>query len=149
MTKSTPKSPKQPKSAKPSKSSSSAQGTRDDRQDHRIPIQMLVDYKSGGNYLFDFCKDLGTGGVFIETSRPLAMGAELELTFTIPDSKETLRTKGTVIWSQPPVAERPDINPGMGVQFTNFSAGNRKMLDHFMERYGAQKNGGAEKRIAS
>ncbi|MCX6124456.1 MAG: TIGR02266 family protein [Proteobacteria bacterium] len=123
-------------------------GSREDRVDHRIPIQMLVDYRSGGNYLFDFCRDMGTGGVFIETPKPLPMGAELELTFTIPDSKETLRTKAKVIWSQQPVADRANVNVGMGVQFENFSIQNRKILTDFISRYGAQKGEGISKRRA-
>lgn len=123
-------------------------GSRDDRVDHRIPIQMLVDYRSGGNYLFDFCRDMGTGGVFIESSKPLAAGSELELTFTIPDSKETLRATGKVIWSQPPIADRKDVTAGMGVQFENFSEQNRKLLDNFIKRYGAQRGEGASKRRA-
>lgn len=125
-----------------------ATGSRDDRVDHRIPIQMLVDYRSGGNYLFDFCRDMGTGGVFIETTKPLPVGSDLELTFTIPDSKETLSTTGRVIWAQPPVADRKDISVGMGVQFANFSEHHRRTLDQFIQRYGAQRGEGASKRRA-
>lgn len=33
---------------------------KSNREDTRVPIQLLVDYKSDGHYLFDFCKDLGT-----------------------------------------------------------------------------------------
>jgi uncharacterized protein (TIGR02266 family) len=126
----------------------SSAGSIEDRQDHRIPIQMLVDYKSEGNYLFDFCRDMGTGGVFIETATPLASGSDLELTFTIPDSKETLRTTGKVIWTQPKIADRKDITPGMGIQFSNFSDKNRQLLDDFMKRYGAHKGEGVDKRRA-
>lgn len=124
-------------------------GSREDRVDHRVPIQLLVDYRSDGNYLFDFCRDMGTGGVFIETTKPLAVGSDLELTFTIPDSKETLRTSGKVIWSQAPIQERQDISVGMGVQFTNFSEQNRKTLDQFIQRYGSQRGAGIAKRRAS
>ena len=56
-------------------------GSASDRSDHRVPIQLLVDYKAGGHFLFDFCRDLGTGGVFIETTSPLSSGSEIELTF--------------------------------------------------------------------
>jgi len=107
----------------------------DGRLGRRVPIQLLVDYKADGNYLFDFCKDLGTGGVFIQTSKPLPMGAAIDLTFTIPDSKETLMTKGTVIWVQSPVTERKDLTPGMGVQFSGFSGEQRRLLEEFVVRY--------------
>ena len=106
------------------------------RLGRRVPIQLLVDYKTEGNYLFDFCKDLGAGGVFIQTDKPLAMGSPIDLTFTIPDSKETLITKGTVIWVQKSVAEREDLTPGMGVQFKGFSGEQRSLLEAFVQRYG-------------
>jgi uncharacterized protein (TIGR02266 family) len=104
---------------------------------NRVPIQLLVDYRCNGNYLFDFCRDLGTGGIFIETETPPTNDSEVELTFTIPDSKETLKTKGSVIWIQQKVADRPDLIPGIGVQFTDFTSDQRKMLELFVERYRA------------
>jgi len=115
-------------------------GTIEDRNNNRVPIQLLVDYKADGHYLFDFCKDLGSGGVFIQTEAPLTMGANLDLTFTIPDSKETLVTKGTVIWVQKPVAERRDLTPGMGVQFSAFTGDQRRQLEEFVSRYNKNSN---------
>jgi len=104
----------------------------------RIPIQLLVDYKDGGNYLFDFCKDLGEGGVFIETKEPKKQGSTLELTFTIPDSKETLSTKGKVMWVQHYIEGRDDLTPGMGIQFESFTPEARKTLEAFVKRYSHQ-----------
>ncbi len=148
MTKKNSKAPKSSTKSEAAEKAPATSGTREDRNDHRVPIQLLVDYRSGGNYLFDFCRDMGSGGVFIETSKPLPMGAEMELTFTIPDSKETLRTSGKVIWSQAPIADRKDVSPGMGVQFTSFSEQNRKTLDQFIARYGSQRGEGISKRRA-
>ncbi len=113
--------------------------SEEDRKENRVPIQLLVDYKADGHYLFDFCKDLGSGGVFIQTTKPLTAGASLDLTFTIPDSKETLITKGKVIWVQAPVADRKDLTPGMGVQFTGFSTEQRAVLEAFVKRYHGAK----------
>lgn len=107
----------------------------EDRGMQRVPIQLLVDYKSNGNYLFDFCKDLGTGGIFIQTTNPLGQGSDVDLTFTIPDSKETLHARGKVIWVQSPVVGRNDLTPGMGVQFADFSSSQRKVLEDFVTRY--------------
>lgn len=128
--------------------SDKSQGQPADRADHRVPIQLLVDYRSGGSYLFDFCKDVGAGGVFIETKTPLSSGSEIDLTFTIPDSKETLRTKAKVIWSQGPVLGRADINVGMGVQFTEFSDSQRKKLEDFLTRCGSNPSSGRHGRRA-
>jgi len=106
----------------------------DGRSGRRIPIQLLVDYKSDGNYLFDFCRDLGTGGVFIQTTKPLPTGSAIDLTFTIPDSKETLTASGTVIWVQGTV-NKSEASAGMGVQFAGFSNDQRKLLEDFVKRY--------------
>jgi|GEM_PF-806325 len=113
---------------------SSGKQTKEDREQVRVPVQLLVDYRSEGHYLFDFCRDLGTGGVFIETNSPLPMGATLDLTFTIPDSKQTLRTSGKVIWAQPPVEGRKNLTPGMGVQFEGFTGEQRSALEEFVRR---------------
>lgn len=103
----------------------------------RISVNILVDYKNKGTYLFDFCQDLGAGGVFIATERPNAVGEEFELSFTIPDSRQTLTVMGKVTWVQPKVTGKPNIYPGMGVQFLNFSGEKRKILEDFVKRYGA------------
>lgn len=105
----------------------------------RIPIQLLVDYKADGSYLFDFCKDLGAGGVFIESKTPRKIGTLLELTFTIPDSKETITTVGRVIWVQEPIPTRKNLTPGMGVQFEAMSEEFRKTLAEFVKRYSVRK----------
>jgi type IV pilus assembly protein PilZ len=110
-------------------------GSAEDRLGQRVPIQLLVDYKADGSYLFDFCRDLGTGGVFIQTAKPLPTGSDIDLTFTIPDSKETLNAKGTVIWVQAAVTGRKDLVPGMGVQFAEFTNEQRRVLEGFVERY--------------
>lgn len=107
----------------------------ENRENLRIPIQLLVDYKADGHYLFDFCRDLGSGGVFIQTKTPQPQGSEIQLTFTIPDSKETLTTQGKVIWVQPFMPERKELTPGMGVQFTKFSESSRKILEDFVQRH--------------
>ena len=62
------------------------------------------------------------------------MGSTLDLTFTIPDSKQTLRTTGTVIWAQPPVDGRKNLNAGMGVQFKGFTGEQRSALEEFIRR---------------
>jgi type IV pilus assembly protein PilZ len=125
--------------AAPKGKKKSVSPSEDDRTEQRVPIQLLVDYRSNGSYLFDFCQNLGTGGVFIETERPLTQGSEVELTFTIPDSKETVHAKGHVIWVQKPVIGRHDLTPGMGVQFSDCSPSQRKLLEDFVTRYNREK----------
>ncbi len=120
--------------AKAANSEADNEMQKDGRDHQRVPVQLLVDYRSEGNYLFDFCRDLGTGGVFIETTQPLSHGSVVELTFTLPDSKETLEAKGRVIWVQAAIPEK-NLTAGMGVQFEEFTAEQRTVLQEFVERY--------------
>ena len=109
----------------------------------RIPIQILVDYRADGSYLFDFCKDVGTGGIFIETESPQNVGEELELTFTIPDSKETLTTTGKVIWIQQEISTKNKSrtqSAGMGIQFVEFSTESKSILEEFVRRYTVEES---------
>lgn len=127
------------KEAKPTVSATSS--GEENRENQRVEVQLLVDYRSDGNYLFDFCRDLGAGGVFIETSKPLSHGSHVELTFTLPDSKQTLEAKGRVIWVQGAVPDK-NLKPGMGVQFEEFTQEQRLLLQEFVDRY--QKPGSAK-----
>ncbi len=105
----------------------------DERSQQRVEVKLLVDYRgANGNYLFDFCKDLGAGGIFIQTDAPLPQGSEINLTFSLPNSKKVLATKGTVIWVQEPIKDRNDLTPGMGIQFSNFASDDRKLLEDFV-----------------
>ena len=106
----------------------------DARVDHRVDVQLLVDYSANGSYLFDFCRDLGTGGVFIETKQPQPINSTIDLTFTIPDSKNTVTVSGKVIWVQSVVAEK-DVTPGMGVQFDELDQKRFDQLKDFVDRY--------------
>ncbi len=118
-----------------SESPKTTQSSGEENRDHqRVPVQLLVDYRSEGNYLFDFCRDLGAGGVFIETTKPLSHGSMVELTFTLPDSKETLEAKGRVIWVQSAIPEK-NLPAGMGVQFEEFTSEQRILLQEFVDRY--------------
>ncbi len=108
--------------------------SKDARVDHRVDVKLLVDYSSNGSYLFDFCRDLGTGGVFIETDKPQPIDSKIDLTFTIPDSKSTVTVSGKVIWVQAKV-EGKDITPGMGVQFDELDGEKFDQLKEFVERY--------------
>ncbi len=121
---------------KPSEKSSSLAEHR--QSGERIPVNLLVDYQSkSGHYLFDFCRDLGSGGVFIQTESPLSHGEELDLTFTIPDSKKTLVAKGKVMWVQSKIKGKPELIAGMGVQFVDFAKEERLQLEEYIKRYNA------------
>jgi len=71
---------------------------------------------------------IGAGGLFIESSAPLAPGTELSVEFALPDRPwEKHKAKAKVAWTRTK-PERHLLFPGMGVQFTDIDEKARKEL---------------------
>lgn len=76
---------------------------------------------------------IGAGGLFIESSAPLAPGTELSVEFSLPDRPwEKHKAKAKVAWTRNK-PERHLFFPGMGVQFTNIDEKSRNELLRLVE----------------
>lgn len=84
----------------------------------RAPLAVKVRYTTPEGKQFDsLTGGIGGGGLFIESSSPLAPGTELTVEFALPDRPwEKLRAKAKVAWTRTK-PERYLLFPGMGVQF--------------------------------
>jgi type IV pilus assembly protein PilZ len=71
-----------------------------------------VDYQSQDSEHSEHILDIGTGGVFIETTEPIAVGQDLTLNFTFPDSQDTIKVDGEIVWRN---------TKGIGVKFIGIS----------------------------
>jgi type IV pilus assembly protein PilZ len=99
------------------------------RSHPRAPLAVKVRYTTPEGRQFDsLTGGIGAGGLFIESSTPLAPGTELSVEFSLPDRPwEKHQVKAKVAWirNKP---ERHLLFPGMGVQFTNIDEKVRKEL---------------------
>lgn len=100
----------------------------------RAPLAVKVRYTTPEGKQFDsLTGGIGAGGLFIESSTPLAPGTELSVEFALPDRPwEKLTAKAKVAWTR----NRPErhlLFPGMGVQFTNIDEKARKELIELVE----------------
>jgi type IV pilus assembly protein PilZ len=93
------------------------------RSHPRAPLAMKV------RYTFDsLTGGIGAGGLFIESSAPLAPGTELSVEFALPDRPwEKHKAKAKVAWTRNK-PERHLLFPGMGVQFIDIDEKARKEL---------------------
>ena len=84
----------------------------------RAPLAMKVRYTTPEGRQFDsLTGGIGAGGLFIESSAPLAPGTELSVEFALPDRPwEKHKAKAKVAWTRNK-PERHLLFPGMGVQF--------------------------------
>jgi uncharacterized protein (TIGR02266 family) len=75
---------------------------------------------------------VGGGGLFIESTAPMAIGTELTVSFALPDrSVEWLEAKGKVAWVCPK-ADQYTFFPGMGVRFTTVAPDTRARMLEFV-----------------
>ena len=104
------------------------------RSHPRAPLAVKVRYTTPEGKQFDsLTGGIGAGGLFIESSAPLAPGTELSVEFALPDRPwEKHKATAKVAWTR----NRPErhlLFPGMGVQFTNIDEKARKELVELVE----------------
>ena len=62
-------------------------------------------------------RNIGVGGAFVVTARPVKPGSPLTLAVHIPTASDPLQVQGEVRWTVAPREESPGQEPGMGVRF--------------------------------
>ena len=94
------------------------------RKHVRKPFLMAVDYSTQDHVYKDFIQDISTGGVFIQTHMPFAVGQEVSLTFPLPDYKKHVKIVGEVVRS---------TMQGVGVKFKMADQNQEAMIKSFLE----------------
>lgn len=91
---------------------------KETRKESRISLSFQVKYKTPEGYYFDSRGGgIGAGGLFIESTDPLAVGTRIALEFSLPmQPAEWIRAKGVVAWVCPK-ADQYTFSPGMGIRF--------------------------------
>ena len=87
------------------------------RKSQRIPIKLEV-YHGDDKKFTGYTVNMSVGGLFLETTSPLAKGVELKLEFSHPENGDPIICRGRVAWVNgvdSPINN--DHPPGMGVEF--------------------------------
>ena len=105
------------------------------RTGSRIKAQMRVYYgPAPQKMLSEFSVDLSTGGLYVKTDYPLSLDESLTLRFTLPDHKGMVTCEARVAWvNSKKNPRKPNLPPGMGIQFVDLSLGDMKMVRRFLE----------------
>jgi uncharacterized protein (TIGR02266 family) len=99
----------------------------------RVSLTAKVRYLApDGSQIESRATGVGGGGLFIESTVPMAVGTELTVSLSLPDRQaEWMEAKGRVAW----VCPKPDqytFFPGMGVRFTTVAPDTRTRLLEFV-----------------
>jgi len=105
------------------------------RADIRIKAQVRVYYGPAPQKLLsEFSVDLSTGGLYVKTDFPLSIDENLTLRFTLPDQKRMVTCKARVAWvNQKKNPRKPDLPPGMGIQFAELCLEDLQSIRRFLE----------------
>ena len=68
------------------------------RADHRRTRKIAVNYEIDNNVHRNFIQDISTAGVFIETTKPPAIGGDITLSFSIANDRP-IRITGRIVRS--------------------------------------------------
>ena len=100
----------------------------------RAPLAIKVSCETEDGQRFEsLTGGIGGGGLFIESSSPLAPGSELSVEFALPDSPQrTISARAKVVWRRHKV-ERLLMFPGMGLQFTDIPEDARNQIVTLVE----------------
>jgi type IV pilus assembly protein PilZ len=100
---------------------------RDRRVHTRYETSIAVDYASGDTFLFAYLQNISEMGIFIRTDAPLNVGTRLTLRFHV-DESAPLVLEGEVTWINPYRESGDNLNPGMGVRFSELSPDRREQV---------------------
>jgi len=92
----------------------------DTRRGSRKPCVILVDFSTEDLSVQEVIRDISADGAFIKTDQSLAMGQEVALSFSVPNSEKSFELAGKVVRVN---------SDGIGVKFMNLT---RKQQDLMM-----------------
>lgn len=102
------------------------------RASRRVSIALPVSYRAGQTIAGTRIRDIGKGGVGIQTMEPLPAGTPIQVSFTLPAAQPAgatftgeISAFGRIVWSNRRI--------GMGIQFEKLPADAQAALDGYVD----------------
>lgn len=99
-----------------------------------MAIELTVEYKRLNAFFADYTKNIGRGGTFIRTEKPLPIGTEFTFKLVIPTLPEPLRLRGRVQWIVSGAEATDGQEPGMGIGFLYETEAERERVAGVVEQ---------------
>jgi PilZ domain-containing protein len=96
-----------------------------ERSSQRYPLKLDVEVEIGGDKKHGQSRNISLGGMYIESSERLAMGARLKVRFQVPTQREAVDVGAIVRWTD---------GTGFGVQFDGLRARDVWALGKYFEQ---------------
>jgi uncharacterized protein (TIGR02266 family) len=96
------------------------------RRQQRFATAMKVTYRSSTDFVVDYTRNISTGGLFIDSSQPPAIGTEILLRLYPPGEVDPIDLPSQVVWRQP--------GRGFGVRFDPNGGPSHRKLERLVRR---------------
>jgi uncharacterized protein (TIGR02266 family) len=100
------------------------------RRMHRFPIKVEVSYSSAHNFYTGVIENVSSGGIFVATDTPGAIGDEYEVSFTVPGLDKPCTAVCQVRWIRE--VGGTSAPAGMGLRFVRLHATTRAAIELFL-----------------
>ena len=126
----------------PSASRATTPGASAPRQNHRFEVDIPVDCSTRQMFVSNHVSNISKGGLFIASPHPLPLDAEVSLVIRLPGQPRPILAKGRVVWNYDIRKGTTQIIPGSGIRFIDIPAGDRALLEQYLERLEPRPSGG-------
>ena len=111
------------------------------RREPRVPVELdlKLAYGSVDEFIDRYALNISRGGIFVRTLEPQPPGTPVTLNVEIGTGERIIRGRGVVTWTTPPSAPgEQELQPGMGIRFTQLDAESRALVDLVVATRGAE-----------
>jgi type IV pilus assembly protein PilZ len=102
-----------------------------EREHERYEVEIRVDWISGQMFVSDHVTNIGKGGLFIKSDKPLPAQGDVEMVIWLP-GKSPVHATGRVVWSQDPSRTSGQPIGGAGVSFIDMHPADRALLHDYL-----------------
>ena len=114
----------------------------------RADVDLEVRYRSAHDFVAAYAKNISGGGIFIQTTKPLALNQEVHLRFTLPGVEKPFELQGLVVWTNP-FASQAAFPTGMGIKFLDLNPQQKAIIDDFVQAKLAESRHGTGASVAA
>lgn len=106
------------------------------RKQIRTTMESFAEISNGGESLNLETFNIGEGGVFLKTEKPMPVGDVIDLNLTLPGRPEPMKLRGEVLYA---FGAKVQNHPaGMGIKFVDVDTDRQAILTHYVEGYVAR-----------
>ena len=99
----------------------------------RVRLELSVHAGSRHSFYQGFADELSATGIFVATHVTKPVGEKLDFSIRLQDSQDPITGVCEVRWLRE-YAEQSELDPGMGLRFTELSDGAPERIRRFLER---------------